>query len=82
MAAMSPQFPPGWYTDAQGVRRWWSGRDWTTYTQPVSASMPAQHVSGLTTGGHIANAILTVCTLGLWAPIWVLMWWLGRRRIR
>ncbi len=57
--------------------------------QPVYYAQPAfvpqqrtQHVSGLTTGGHLIHGILTVCPLGLWAPIWILVWFLGRRRIR
>ena len=49
------------------------------YTQRVSAD---GHVSDLTTGGHIVNGILTLCTFGLWARVWFLMWWLERRRIR
>lgn len=50
----------------------------TPYAPP--ATHP-RHVSGLTTGGHLVHAVLTVCTLGLWAPVWALVAWLGRRRV-
>jgi len=27
--------PPGWYDDAQGVRRWWDGLAWTEHVDPA-----------------------------------------------
>ncbi len=49
---------------------------------PIQYAPPKpQHVSGLSTGGHIMMAILTVFTCGLAAPIWALVAFLGRRRI-
>jgi len=76
--------PPGYYLDSQGVMRWWTGQGWTQHVQPPPAVRPpkAVYVSGLTTGAHIRHGVLTAVTLGLWAPIWLLAWWLGRRRIR
>ena len=34
-----PAVQPGWYTDMNGVTRWWSGEAWTEYTD--GASPPA-----------------------------------------
>lgn len=62
-----------WYWDGYGWR-------WAAAPQPTPAQ--AAYVSGLSTGGHLAHGLLTLCTLGLWAPIWFLSYWLGRRRIR
>lgn len=52
------------------------------YPQQLPQPQPRTHVSGLTTGAHIAHGLATVLTCGLWAPIWFLAYWLGRRRIR
>lgn len=80
--------PAGWYPQG-GVQRYWDGRAWTGHVAPlpqpqmVVVQAPApRSVSGMTTGSMIVNGILTVCTCGLWAPIWLLREWLGRRRIR
>jgi hypothetical protein len=40
------------------------------------------HLSGMTTGAHIVHGIITVCTFGLWGPVWWMKWRLGRRAIR
>jgi len=44
-------------------------------TQP---GQPRIHASGMTTGQHIIHAVLTVATGGLWAPVWILLVFLGR----
>jgi hypothetical protein len=88
---------PGWYphpVEAPNTMRWWDGRAWTANVQPLPVRAPqpvlvhayaaggaGRHVSGLTTGQHIFWGILTVCTLGLAAPLWALAAFLGRRRI-
>jgi hypothetical protein len=45
------------------------------------AAASPRHISGLTNGERLVHIIFTVCTIGLWAPIWFLREWLGRRRI-
>jgi hypothetical protein len=77
----------GWYEDGTGSPRWWDGYQWTEHRRLapsiVSTINPQpHHVSGLTTGQNIMHAILTVITLGIWAPLWWLSSRLGRRRIR
>jgi hypothetical protein len=51
-----------------------------TYTKLVTGR-GYQRGGSLTFAQHLLHAILTLCTFGLWAPVWFLMWWLGRRRI-
>jgi len=36
----------------------------------------------LTAGQHILHLLLTVLTLGLWAPVWVIRAWRGNPGIR
>ena len=53
------------------------------FASPVAPRpVKVRHVSGLTTGGHLVHFTLTVATLGLWAPVWALVAFLGRRRVR
>ena len=87
---MQPQQPPppaGWYPHGPG-QRYWDGRAWTGPVaplpqQPVVYAPQARprSVSGMSTGENILHLILTVCTLGLWAPLWWLRSRLSRRRI-
>lgn len=87
---MTNSAPPGWYPQGN-VQRYWNGREWTGDVAPVSQAVaPAQttvnvaqprYVSGLSTGANIVHGILTLCTVGLWAPFWWLHWKLSRRRI-
>ncbi|WP_280357055.1 DUF2510 domain-containing protein [Nocardia otitidiscaviarum] len=32
--------PPGWYPDSTGALRWFDGRQWTEFTQPVGGDCP------------------------------------------
>jgi Protein of unknown function (DUF2510) len=34
--------PPGYYTDNEGVMRWWNGQDWTEQVQPPLPPQPPQ----------------------------------------
>jgi len=95
---MHPRQDPGpGYYPAPGYPGWvdyWDGRAWAG--RPVQAQ-PAQpqvivvgsggapmhgHVSGLTTGGHLMHAMLTLFTAGLWLPVWIWRAVMGRRAIR
>ena len=48
-------------------------------TQP---GQPRIHASGMTTGQHLFHLVLTLVTMGLWAPVWILLVWLGRVKER
>lgn len=89
--------PAGWYphpTERPVTLRWWDGKTWTDQVSPLpapqvrmAAPMPAymarpQYVGGLSTGQHIIFGAVTLLTCGLFAPFWILAWWLGRKRIR
>lgn len=83
-----PPPPAGWYPHGPGMQRYWDGRAWTGPVAPLPQQpvvhAPQAHpraVSGMSTGEHIPHLILTVCTLGLWAPLWWLRSRLSRRRI-
>lgn len=91
----APSSPPGWHPDPRvpGQLRYWDGSTWTAHIAPAGpppmamqhyAMPPAVHrgtVGGLTNGQHLLHAIITVCTFGLWAPVWALLAWSGRRRV-
>lgn len=54
--------PPGWYTDPQGLVRWWDGWQWTPTTQPHEAPRSSRGGVGvlgllLTCAGAAAVAI-------------------------
>jgi len=50
----------------------------------VNAGGPSgpTYLSGMTTGENVIHGIITVCTFGLWAPIWWLRSRMQRRAIR
>lgn len=52
------------------------------YPHPPPYAYPAQHVTrgGISSTGHIVHLVLTVCSLGMWAPIWFLHWLLTRTK--
>lgn len=51
--------------------------------QPV-AYQPQPHTSRTSVGGgaHTVHMILTVCTCGLWSPVWFLHWLFTRSKTR
>ena len=85
---------PGWYPDPynrRGCVRWWDGATWTGYVEAVTPPVPQvivyqpapgrHYVSGTTNGSNMMHLVLTLCTCGLWLPVWLIVEWLGRRRI-
>jgi len=48
----------------------------------INAGGQRQYLSGMSTGENLIHGIITVCTLGLWAPIWWLRSRMRRRAIR
>ncbi len=68
----SQQPPPaGWYPEPNtfgGSRgmRYWDGTTWTGQVAPPQLFIPRAT-------NHLLHLLLTVLTLGLWAPIWLLV---------
>jgi hypothetical protein len=45
------------------------------------AALPREVKTGpLTTQQHILHLLLTICTMGLWAPVWIIMAARGNRQ--
>lgn len=53
---------PGWYPTSQG-HRYWNGQQWAPQPATVVVQGP----------NHALHAILTVCSCGLWAPVWIIV---------
>ena len=83
------QTPPGWYPHGPQMR-YWDGAQWTDNYAPLQQAAPvvapvvaqqARYVSGLSSGMKLLHGILTVCTIGLWAPVWWLHARLSRKKV-
>jgi len=58
----------GWYqTTERGQLRYWDGRVWTAQRRELGAVT----IRVSPAGDPFYNALLTVATCGLWAPIWM-----------
>jgi hypothetical protein len=90
-----PGAAPGWYPDPTmpGMSRWWNGTEWGQ-AMPAAQVMPSPapyaqqqqpprsvSIGGMTYGQHLLHAILSVCTLGAWIPVWIVLALLGRRKV-
>ncbi len=75
LAAADPGVtPPGWYTVTDGRELWWDGRQWIVTPQaggPVQPPPTTMVTSVPVQTAHTAHLIATICTCGLWAPVWV-----------
>lgn len=76
---------PGWYPDPNLPRthvRWWDGRYWATYPQPIAQpklvqpKVKPQKVTdrGLSGTAHTLWLIATVCTFGAASLGWFTHW--------
>jgi hypothetical protein len=63
--------PAGWYrnpdTRQRDHLRYWNGRQWTEVTRPVVRC----RIEHRPPGDAWTNFWLTVLTMGLWAPVWM-----------
>jgi hypothetical protein len=71
--------PPGWYPDpwSPAAVRWWSGRDWTSYTGPAH---PVAAQYGRPTDGYALASLIT-SGIGIF-PVGIVLGLIARRRIR
>jgi len=57
----------------------------TQLPAPPTPEAPQRYVTrtttrvGLSSAAHLGHLIATICTCGLWAPIWLLSAWIGRK---
>lgn len=71
--------PAGWYPDAEGNQRWWDGNQWTDHVVRTPHPVPAvpQHIHVHQDRGkrvnHALHLILTIFTMGLWLPVWLIV---------
>jgi hypothetical protein len=78
---------PGWYPNGATLR-WWDGTQWTAHTSPLPVPQYAQpqhrdrgYVErGMGSGENLTHLLLTICTLGLWFPVWIIRMMAGRKR--
>lgn len=68
-----PGYPPGM------VPQGYAYPGQPVFVQQVNTA--PRYVSGISNGGRIVHIVLTVCTVGLWAPVWIISEWLSRKRI-
>lgn len=70
------QQPPGWYTAGPGVERWWDGAAWgeqvrASQVQQAGPSKAVTYQPRRTS--HLLHLVLTIITLGAWAPVWIVV---------
>lgn len=71
LAAADPGITPaGWYTVGDGRELWWDGHRWVVVPGQQIQPQPTMVTSVPVQTHHTAHLIATVCTCGLWAPVW------------
>jgi hypothetical protein len=69
----------GWFDDPEspGVLRWWDGSAWTEHRAPKPSAVQQQVIVGGYRKGyktsHGFHLIMSICTLGLWLPVWLIV---------
>lgn len=81
MTKGSSSAPPGWYPDpwTPGAMRWWSGGEWTAFSQAPVSGMPPVAYGRPTDGYAIASLITSV--LGI-SPVGIVLGLVAKHRIR
>lgn len=77
--AQQPTHPAGWYTNpTTGVTQWWDGYQWTHHVAPAVQQQPQQII--INTGAnrqyktsHGFHLIMSIITMGLWLPVWMIV---------
>jgi hypothetical protein len=76
---------PGWYQSSEhatGILRYWDGHQWTDQyhdgrpAQPIPAQINQTVVVQAERRkkvNHVLHFILTLCTFGLWLPVWFIV---------
>lgn len=79
-SVVSQAFPPGLPPGALPPGYGYAGvPGQPVFVQQVNTA--PRYVSGISNGERVVHIILTVCTFGLWALIWIPSEWLRRKRI-
>lgn len=78
---------PNWYPDPYDAtaERWWDGQTWTHHMRPrpapvlnieVNTPPVSQNVvvrNDRKRVNHLLHLVLTILTVGLWAPVWIVL---------
>lgn len=66
-----PAVPAGWYPDTtNGGIRWWDGYRWTEHVQGGGTTVVVNTPKRV---NHAFHLIMTICTGGLWLPVWIIV---------
>lgn len=67
----SEHAPRGWYRNpdrrSTAQLRFWDGRQWTEHTRVLTMT----RIEHKPPGDAFTNLMLTVLTMGLWSPVWM-----------
>lgn len=82
-AAAVRMAPAGWYDEPgePGTLRYWNGNAWTPNRAPKYKAVAAVPTNTVVVTppirfrktSHGFHLIMTILTLGLWAPVWIIM---------
>lgn len=70
----TPTAAAGWYVRGH-QQQWWDGANWTEHFAPLAQA--AQAVPVVVVGTHKTShgfhLIMSIITLGLWIPVWIIV---------